>query len=147
MNRTTTLKLKDIKPNWYIIDCTDQVIGRLSTRVSKILQGKNKPNYSANLNNGDKVILINSSKIRWTGKKAKQKLYRKHSGFLGGLKERTLGWMMQKNPNVVLEEAIYKMLPKNRMRDVYMNNLYVYKDENHKHEAQKPVVLDIEKVK
>jgi large subunit ribosomal protein L13 len=147
MNRTTTLKLKDIKPNWYVIDCTDQVIGRLSTRVAKILQGKNKPNYSANLNNGDKVILINSSKIRWTGKKAEQKLYRKHSGFLGGLKERTLDWMMQKNPNVVLEEAIYKMLPKNRMRDVYMNNLYVYKDENHKHEAQKPVVLDIEKVK
>lgn len=145
--KTTSLKLKDVKRNWYVVDCTDQIIGRVATSVAMILQGKNKPNYAPNLNNGDHVILINTSKIKWTGKKATQKLYRKHTGFMGGLKERNLEWMMGKNPNVVLEEAIYKMLPKTRMRDVYMSNLHSYRDADHKHEAQKPVNLDLGKIK
>lgn len=145
--KTTSLKLKDVKPNWYVVDCTDQIIGRLATKVSKIIQGKNKANYAPNLNNGDHVILINTSKIAWTGKKANQKLYRKHSGFLGGLKTKDLEWMVNKNANVVLQEAIYKMLPKTRMRDEYMSNLHTYTGSEHKHSAQKPVNLEIEKIK
>jgi large subunit ribosomal protein L13 len=143
MKKTTSLKLKDIKKNWYVIDCTDQIIGRLSSEVAKILQGKNKPNYAPNLNNGDKVILINTAKIKWTGKKGDDKLYRKHTGYLGGLKEKTLKWMMQRNSNVVLQESISKMLPKTRMRDEYMNNLYCYTGTEHKHEAQNPVNYDL----
>lgn len=146
MKKTTPLKLKDVQKNWYIIDCTDQIIGRISSAVVRILLGKNKANYAPNLNNGDKVILINTSKIRWTGKKAKDKIYKKHTGFLGGMKERTLEWMMQKNSNTVLEHSIYKMLPKNRMRDKYMSNLYCYRDSEHKHEAQRPVKLDLGKL-
>ncbi len=141
--KTTSLKLKDLDRKWYVIDCTDKIIGRVSTEVATILQGKHKPNYAPNLNNGDSVILINTSKIRWTGNKGTDKIYRKHTGFQGGLKERTLEWMMQKNPNAVLEVSIYKMLPKNRMRDVYMANLHCYTGAEHKHEAQKPVLLEI----
>ncbi len=147
MMKTTSLKLKDVKRDWYVVDCTDQIIGRVASAVAKIIQGKNKPNYDANLNNGDHVILINTSKIKWTGKKATQKLYRKHTGFLGGLKERTLEWVMSKNPNVVLEQAVYKMLPKTRMRDVYISNLHAYSVAEHKHEAQQPVNLDLGKIK
>lgn len=143
MKKTTSLKLKDISKSWYLVDCTDQILGRLASVVSKILQGKNKPNYAPNLNNGDKVILVNTSKIRWTGEKAKSKVYRKHSGYMGGLKERNLEWMMKKNPNAVLMIAISKMLPKNRMRDKYMQNLYCYIGPEHKHDAQKPIKLDL----
>ena len=146
MNKTTTLKLKDKTNNWLIIDCTDQVIGRLSTKVAKILQGKHKVNYAPNLNNGDHVILINTSKIVWTGKKGSDKLYRKHSGFQGGLKEKTLDWMMSKNSNAVLETSISAMLPKNRMRDVYLKNLHSFAGSEHPHEAQQPVVVDLSKI-
>lgn len=145
--KTTSLKLKDVKRNWYVVDCTDQIIGRVATQVAKILQGKNKPNFDFNLNNGDHVILLNTSKIKWTGKKATQKLYRKHTGFLGGLKTKNLEWMVGRNANVVLEQAIYKMLPKTRMRDVYMANLHAYTGAEHKHEAQQPVNLDLGKLK
>jgi large subunit ribosomal protein L13 len=141
--KTTSLKLKDIKRNWYVVDCTDKVIGRVSTEVAYVLQGKHKVNYAPNLDNGDCVVLLNTSKIRWTGKKASQKVYRKHTGFQGGLKERSLEWMLERNPNVILENSIYKMLPKNKMRDVYMAHLYCYPNEEHKHEAQQPQKLEI----
>jgi len=147
MKKTTSLKQKDIKRNWYVVDCTDQIIGRLATLVAKIIQGKNKPNYAPNLNNGDKVILINTSKIKWTGKKATDKIYRKHTGYMGGLKERSLEWMLSKNPNTIMELAVYKMLPKNRMRDQYIKNMVCYAGSEHKHEAQNPVNLDLKNFK
>ncbi len=143
MKRTTSLKLSDIKRDWYVVDCSGQIIGRIASKVVRIITGKNKPNYAPNLNNGDKVILINTSNVRWTGSKGKTKIYRSHSGYQGGLKERTLEWLMHKNPNVVLRNAIYGMLPKNRMRDKYMTNVYFYAGSSHNHEAQKPKVLDI----
>lgn len=141
--KTTTLKKNDIKRDWYIVDCTDKVIGRVATKVAYILQGKNKSNYAPNLNNGDCVILINTSKLIWTGKKSSQKLYRKHTGYQGGLKEIPLKNMMVINSNVVIEHAISKMLPKTRMRNDYFANLYCYRDNNHKHEAQQPKLLEI----
>ncbi len=141
--KTTSLKAKDVMRNWYIIDCTDKVIGRISTEVAMRLMGKRKPNYAPNLDNGDSIILINTSKVRWTGNKEDQKVYKKYTGFQGGLKERTLGWMINRNSNKVLEHSIYKMLPKNRMRDVYMSHLYAYTDSEHKHEAQQPQSLEI----
>ena len=141
--RTTSLKLNDLNRKWYVIDCTDKVIGRISTEVSRILQGKNKPNYAPNLDNGDHIILINTSKLKWTGRKADQKLYTKHTGYQGGLKQRSLEWMMNRNPNVVIEHSVYKMLPKSRMRDVYMAKLHCYADADHKHQAQQPEVLEL----
>lgn len=141
--KTTTLKKKDLTKDWYIIDCNGIRIGRVASVVAPILQGKNKSNYSPNLNNGDSVVLINTSKIAWTGKKDKQKVYKKHSGFQGGMKEVDLKEMLSKNPNIVLEHAVSLMLPKNRMRDEYMKNLYCYKDAEHKHDAQKPKLIDL----
>ena len=145
--KTTSLKLRDIKRNWYLIDCTGLVMGRLASRVSLMLQGKHKPNYAPNLNNGDKVILINTSKVVFTGDKLKNKLYRKHSGYLGNLKERNLEWMMGKNASAVLRNAIYKMLPKNRMRRVYIKNLFCYSGDHHPHQSQEPVVLKLSDLK
>lgn len=143
--KTTALKKNQIEKKWYIIDCTDQIIGRVSTVVAKIIQGKNKKNYAPNLDCGDKVILINTSKLKWTGKKETDKEFIKHTGYQGGLKVKTLGWMMNKNPNRVIEESIYGMLPKTRMRDVYINNLVCYTGEDHKHEAQNPVKYELGK--
>ena len=141
--RTTSLKLKDLNKKWYVIDCTDQIIGRVSTKVSTMLQGKHKANYAPNLNNGDSIILINTSKIRWTGNKGEERQYRRHSGYQGGLKEKSLDWMKDKNPNVILQHSISKMLPKNKMRDVYLAQLYCYAGGEHKHEAQQPVTIEI----
>lgn len=141
--KTTSLKKNDIKHNWYLIDCTGLILGRFASQVAKILQGKNKVNYAPNLNNGDKVILINTSKVLFTGQKLKNKLYRSHSGYLGNLKETTLEIKMKKNPNFVVKNAISKMLPKNRMRKLFMRNLYCYSDDNYLQKAQNPVKLDI----
>lgn len=141
--KTTSLKLKDLNKSWYIIDCTDQIIGRVSTKVSTLLQGKHKSNYATNLNNGDHVILINTGKIKWTGNKGEDRMFRRHSGYQGGLKERSLEWMVEKNPNVILEHSISKMLPKNKMRDVYMAQLHCYAGPEHKHEAQQPDQIEI----
>lgn len=141
--RTTSLKLKDLNQKWYVIDCADKVIGRVSTKVVSLLQGKHKANYASNLNNGDQVILINTSKIKWTGNKGEERLYRRHSGYQGGLKERSLEWMKEKNPNVILEHSISKMLPKNKMRDVYMAQLHCYTGGEHKHAAQQPELIEI----
>ncbi|MFW5720098.1 MAG: 50S ribosomal protein L13 [Candidatus Dojkabacteria bacterium] len=141
--KTTTLKPKDITRRWYLIDCTDKIIGRVSTEVAKRLQGKYKANYAPNLDAGDHIILINTSKIKWTGEKGSKKLYRKHTGYQGGLKEKNLDEMMRVNPNVVLETSISKMLPKNRMRSVYLNKLHCFSSAEHTHEAQKPQTLEI----
>jgi large subunit ribosomal protein L13 len=142
--RTTSLKLKDLDKKWYLIDCTDMIIGRVSTKVATILQGKHKLNYAPNLNNGDHVILINTSKIKWTGnKKGEARLYRRHSGYQGGLKEISLDTMVKKNPNVILEHSISKMLPKNKMRDVYMAQLHCFAGADHKHVAQSPEMLEL----
>lgn len=141
--KTTSLKLKDLNQNWYVIDCADQIIGRVSTKVATLLQGKHKSNYASNLNNGDQVILINTSKIKWTGNKGETRIFRRHSGYQGGLKERSMEWMKDKNSNVILEHSISKMLPKNKMRDVYMAQLHCYVGGEHKHAAQQPENIEI----
>ncbi|CAH1854001.1 MULTISPECIES: 50S ribosomal protein L13 [Convivina] len=145
--RTTFLaKPGEIEKKWYIIDAKDVVMGRLSTVVASILRGKNKPTFTPNVDMGDNVIIINASEVKLTGKKATDKIYYHHSNHPGGLKERTAGDYRQKDPEKLLELSIKGMLPKNTLGRAQGLNLHVYAGADHKHAAQKPEVLDIDKL-
>ncbi|CAH1855853.1 50S ribosomal protein L13 [Convivina intestini] len=145
--RTTFLaKPGEIEKKWYIIDAKDVVMGRLSTVVASILRGKNKPTFTPNVDMGDNVIIINASEVKLTGKKATDKIYYHHSNHPGGLKERTAGDYRQKDPEKLLELSIKGMLPKNTLGRAQGLNLHVYAGADHKHAAQNPEVLDIDKL-
>ncbi|WP_212113362.1 50S ribosomal protein L13 [Candidatus Shikimatogenerans silvanidophilus] len=128
---------KKIKKKWFIIDAKNKILGRLSSIVSNIITGKNKPNYSPNINCGDKVIIINSKKIKISGKKKEKKIYIRYTGYPGGKKIYTFKELIKKNPNKIIENSIKRMLPKNRLgRKIYKKNLYVYSGKEHKHKSQ-----------
>lgn len=133
---TTITKKSDITQNWHLFDAKDYTLGRLATIVSAKLIGKDKIYYTGNLIVGDKIVIINTDKIKVTGNKVLDKKYYRHSGYAGGFKERNLGYYMEKDSTFVIKNAIKGMLPKNRLRDRMMANLHVYKDGNHKQEAQ-----------
>ncbi|KRO11323.1 50S ribosomal protein L13 [Paucilactobacillus hokkaidonensis] len=142
--RTTYLaNPNEIDRKWYIVDATDIPMGRLSTVVASILRGKNKPTFTPNVDTGDNVIVINASQIKLTGHKATGKIYYRHSDYPGGLKERTAGDLRAKNPEKLIEMSVKGMLPHNTLGRKMGMKLHVYADANHKHEAQKPEVLDI----
>jgi large subunit ribosomal protein L13 len=145
--RTTQLaKPNEIEHKWYVVDATDVSLGRLSTAVAAILRGKNKPQYTPNVDTGDNVIIINASKVKLTGKKATDKIYYHHSGFRGGIKAIPAGEMLAKNPVRLVELSVKGMLPKNTLGHQEFMKMHVYADANHKHEAQKPETLDINKL-
>jgi len=133
---TYSTKKEDINPKWILIDAKDQVIGRLATKISRILTGKDNIKFVKNLSMGDKVIVINSDQLKFTGSKMAQKKYHRHSGFAGGHVERTADYYMKKDSTFLLKHAVSGMLPKNKMRDVMLKNLRIFKDNKHKHEAQ-----------
>ena len=142
--RTTPLaKSSEIERKWYIIDATDVSLGRLSAAVATILRGKNKPQYTPNVDTGDNVIVINASKIKLTGKKASDKFYYHHSEYRGGLKSVSAGELLAKNPVKLVELSVKGMLPKNTLGHQEFLKMHVYAGEEHKHEAQKPEKLDI----
>ncbi len=145
--RTTPLaKSSEIERKWYVIDATDVSLGRLSTAVATILRGKNKPQYTPNVDTGDNVIVINASKIKLTGKKATDKFYYHHSEWRGGLKSVSYGELLANNPVKMVEISVKGMLPKNTLGHQEFMKMHVYAGENHKHEAQKPEKLDINKL-
>lgn len=125
---------------WRLIDAKDQVLGRLSVQISRILQGKHKPTYLDNVFCGDPIVVINAKDIALTGRKQKNKLYIHHSGYPGGLKKIPIEQVRERRPHDILRLAVRGMLPKNRLRAVMMDNLHIYMDDEHKHEAQKPVL-------
>ena len=142
--RTTPLaKSSEIERKWYVIDATDVSLGRLSTAVATILRGKNKPQYTPNVDTGDNVIVINASKIKLTGKKATDKFYYHHSEWRGGLKSVSYGELLANNPVKMVEISVKGMLPKNTLGHQEFMKMHVYAGEDHKHEAQKPEKLDI----
>ncbi len=143
MRSTTITKSSDIERKWYVVDATDHTLGRLSSEIAHILRGKHKPYYTPNLDTGDFVIVINADKIKVTGKKMDQKLYRKHSDYVGGLKETTLKVMMEKKPEEVIRHAVKGMLPKNNLGKDMLKKLRVYAGPEHEQEAQQPEVLEI----
>ena len=142
--RTTPLaKTSDIKRKWYVIDATDVSLGRLSTAVASILRGKNKPQYTPNVDTGDYVIVVNAGKLKLTGKKATDKIYYHHSDYRGGLRATPAGELLAKNPVRLVELSVKGMLPKNTLGHQEFMKMRVYAGEDHEHAAQKPEKLDI----
>ena len=139
--KTFTLRPKDIDRKWYVVDAQDQVLGRFASQIANRLRGKYKPEFAPNMDNGDYIIVVNCEKIRVTGKKMLEKEYYRHSGWVGGLKEISLGEMMAKHPRRVITHAVKGMLPKNRLGRAILKKLKVYVGPNHPHQAQKPEQL------
>jgi large subunit ribosomal protein L13 len=134
--KTYSIKPKEIDRHWYLLDATNQVLGRLATRIAQLLMGKHKPIFTRHLDTGDYVVVINASKISVTGDKLKQKNYYWHSGYPGGLKVRNLEELLQSQPQKVIEHAVKGMLPRNRLGTKMMKKLRVYAGEEHPHQAQ-----------
>ena len=132
-----------IEKKWYVVDAEGKNLGRLSSEIAKILRGKNKPEFTPNVDTGDYVIVINAEKIKVTGKKLNQKIYYSHSDYVGGMKETTLKEMLAKKPERVIELAVKGMLPKGPLGRSMIKKLFVYAGPEHKHQAQKPVAIDI----
>ena len=143
MRTTFIAKTAEIERKWYVVDATDKTLGRIASEVASVLRGKKKPIYTPFLDTGDFVIVINADKIKVTGKKLDQKLYRKHSDYVGGFKETTLKQMMEKKPEEVFKLAVKGMLPKNALGRKMFKKLHVYAGAEHKHQAQNPEVLEI----
>ena len=139
--KTFVAKKDQIKKRWYLVDAKDKVLGRLASRISLILQGKHKPEYTPFLDTGDFVVVINADKVKVTGRKMEQKKYYRHSGYVGHLKERTMGELLAKKPEEVFIQAVRRMLPKTKLGQQMIGKLKVYRGSQHLHEAQQPEEL------
>tara|TARA_B100000073_G_scaffold280564_1_gene241187 strand:+ start:203 stop:628 length:426 start_codon:yes stop_codon:yes gene_type:complete len=139
--KTTALRTQDIEQKWYLMDCSGKKLGRLSVQVANILRGKNKPEYTPNSDVGDFVVLVNAKNIEVTGNKAEDKIYYRHTGYPGGIKEISFKDQLEKDPEKLIRDAIKGMLPKNRLNRKIIKKLKVYSDDNHPHEAQNPEVI------
>ena len=139
--KTFMASASTIERKWYVVDATGYTLGRLASEVAKVLRGKNKPIYTPSMDTGDYVIVVNAEKIKVTGKKLDQKIYYRHSDYVGSLKETTLREMLNKHPERVIEFAVKGMLPKGPLGREMYTKLHVYAGPDHKHEAQKPEVL------
>jgi large subunit ribosomal protein L13 len=136
-------KPAEVDHKWYVIDATDQTLGRLSSEVASMLRGKHKPIYTPHVDTGDFIIVINASKIRLTGNKLAQKKLRWHTGYPGGLKEIDYGTLLQKKPEKIIEAAVKGMLPHNHLGSAMFKKLKVYRGSEHPHQAQKPEVREL----
>lgn len=130
---------QNMQHNWYVVDANGMTLGRLATEVASLLRGKHKPTYTPHINCGDNVIVINADKVKLTGKKWQDKLYRRHSEYSGGLKTMTAADVMATFPTRMVELAVYGMLPHTKLGDQMRKQLYVYAGSSHPHQAQKPV--------
>ena len=137
-------KKEDIVRNWYVIDAEGQTLGRLATKVAHVLRGKHKPTYTPHVDCGDFVIVVNASKINLTGNKLNDKIYYNHSGYTGGLRERSARVMKEQYPEEMIERAVKGMLPKGRLGRQMYKKLFVYAGSEHPHMAQKPVEMKLD---
>ena len=142
MKETFVNSQKLTTKKWYLIDADEQILGRLASKVSRILMGKDKKTYTPFIENGDYVIIINAQKIKTTGKKDKQKLYRNHSGFPGGMRIEKYSSLIERRPEKIVEQAIKGMLPKGPLGRTIYKNLKVYKGSEHPHIAQSPELIN-----
>ena len=141
MNNTTySVKKSEIERKWYIIDAANKPLGRVATEAARLLAGKHKPIYTKNIDTGDHVIVINCKDVKFTGNKLNNKIYRHHSGYIGGMKELSAKVMMEKNPEKVMMLAIKGMLPHNTLRTQMLKKLRVYSNSEHENQAQKPEI-------
>jgi large subunit ribosomal protein L13 len=136
--KTYSQKASEIQRDWYVVDASGQVLGRLATQIATLLRGKHKPTFTPHLDGGDFVIVTNAEKIRVTGHKADQKVYYRHTGYPGGLKMTSYKMMREKHPDRILRQAVKGMLPKNRLGRRLMTKLKIYAGPHHPHAAQQP---------
>ncbi len=134
----------EVERKWYVVDAEGRTLGRLATEIAKVLRGKNKPQYTPHVDVGDFVVVVNAEKVVVTGKKAEQKVYRRHSGYPGGMKETSYGRMMERRPEEILRRAVYGMMPKTRLARRQMGKLKIYAGAEHPHAAQNPQKLEVE---
>ena len=144
--KTVSLKAGDIKKEWFVIDATDLVLGRLASRVALILRGKNKPSFTPNLDCGDNVIIVNADKVRLTGKKMTDRVYVRYTGNPGGQRFTTPAEILRKRPTELMRMAVKGMLPKNRLGSKISNNLYLYAGPEHPHQAQNPKEIKLNEI-
>jgi large subunit ribosomal protein L13 len=134
---------KEIQKKWHVVDADGQILGRLATRVARLLTGKDKPIYTPFLDTGDHVIIINAEKVKLTGKKLTDKMYRHHTGYPGGLREMAAGVLLSRDPGKLVREAVIGMLPKTKLGRAMRKKLKVYRGPQHPHQAQQPKPLAI----
>ena len=135
---TYTLKKEEVQRNWFVLDATDRVLGRVATKIADKIRGKDKPTFPPHTDGGDYVIVINAEKIKVTGSKFNNKIYYRHSLYPGGLKSQTFKELNEKNPERIIEEAVKGMLPKNKLGKSIIKKLKVFQGPNHDHESQQP---------
>ncbi|HEU4847689.1 MAG TPA: 50S ribosomal protein L13 [Rubrobacteraceae bacterium] len=133
----------EVERKWYVVDAEGQTLGRLATEIATILRGKNKPQYTPHVDTGDFVVVVNAEKVVVTGRKAEQKVYRRHSGYPGGLKETSYERMMERRPTEILRRAVKGMMPKNRLARQQLRKLKIYAGPEHPHAAQNPQPYEV----
>jgi len=141
VKKTYVAKPGEVHQRWWVVDATDQVVGRLAVRIATILMGKDKPTYTAHVDTGDFVVVVNAGKVRFTGRKWQQKVYQRYSGYPGGLTEEPAEHLVKRKPCEILHEAVRRMLPKNRLARQMLSKLKLYAGPTHPHQAQQPEPL------
>ncbi len=145
--KTISVNAETANKQWFVIDATDAVLGRLAAQTAKILRGKNKPSYTPHVDCGDNVIIINADKVRLTGNKMTEKVYTRHTGYPGGQRFATPAEYLVKKPTFIIEKAVKGMLPKNRLGATILGNLKVYAGAEHPHTAQNPKTIKLNEIK
>ena len=143
MGKTYVAKKEDIKRQWFLVDAKDKILGRMATKIAVVLRGKHKVIFTPHVDTGDGVIVINAAKVKVTGRKLKQKVYRRYSGYPGGLREVTLETMLKNRPATVVKLAVIRMLPQGPLGRDIIKKLRVYVDDKHSHKGQNPIPLEI----
>jgi large subunit ribosomal protein L13 len=142
-NKTYSPKAEEIKHQWFVVDATDKILGRLASEIAQVLRGKRNPSYTPHADVGDHVIVINAEKIKVTGRKAEQKVYYRHTGYPGGIRSTSYSAMLEKNPERIIQKAVWGMLPHNTLGRQIYKKLRVYAGNEHRHSAQQPMALEI----
>ena len=145
--KTKSANKETVVKEWFVVDATNEVLGRLSSKVAKVLRGKYKPSFTPHVDCGDNVIVINADKIRLTGNKMASKKYIRHTGYPGGQRSETIEHLLDRDPTKVIERAVKGMLPKSRLGNVIAKNLFVYAGSEHPHSAQQPKELNLNTIK
>lgn len=144
--KTVSAKKEEVQHEWYLVDATDKILGRMATQIANVLRGKNKPIFTPHVDTGDFIIVTNAEKVKLTGKKLENKRYYRHSGYPGGFRVRTAQEVLKKKPEDLIMLAVKGMLPKNRLGSKLLTKLKVYAGKAHPHEAQQPKVLELKEV-
>ncbi|NOZ26121.1 MAG: 50S ribosomal protein L13 [Nitrospirae bacterium] len=141
--KTCFAKKGEVERKWYLVDASDKVLGRLATRIATYLRGKHKAQFTPNVDTGDFIVVVNAEKVKLTGKKLDDKIYYHHTGYPGGIKAETAGKRLQRKPEAVIMDAVWGMLPKNRLGRAMLKKLKVYRGAEHPHKSQQPETINL----